>query len=291
MSEQVQKVYFSVWNSSEGFCMYDITYLPDYSIWEAFLRTVEESQSREYPIEREYMGQPIRWSFAYGKPDQMVERLDEDRTFREMGIEPGATVTVSPIEYLGAGDEVLRIRKDRMQLIQFLDQNPEAIKLLKGTPRSFHLKLKGFKGITGINEKGDPRFSQDHEFAIHLGNPHPYEEPLVAPVSEIFHPNVSMEKSKICVWVNYNVDQNYLLPLVCYQVIDLIQYNQDKINLEEPHRLMNAEASNWYERFAPQHPGFFPLSRCSFRWTSHLCERCGKPIPDLKSEKCPFCGA
>lgn len=291
MSDQVEKVYFSVWNSTEGFCIYDITFLPDYSIWEAFVRTVEESQNRQFPIETEYMGQPIRWSFAYGEPDRMVERLDEDRTFAELGIKPGATITVSPIEYLGSSDEIARIRKDRRQLIQFMDQNPESIKLLKATPRAFFLQINGFKGISRLSKDGSPEFSFSHQFAIHLGNPHPYEEPLVAPVTEIFHPNVSMEKRKMCIWTNYHVDQNFLLPLICYQVADLIQFNLDKINLEEPHRFMNVKASEWFESFKPNHPDFFPLSRRSFRWNRIVCKRCGRTLTESGSSVCPLCGA
>jgi len=262
---RVEKLLFSVWNSAAGFTQYDVTYAPDYTLWDAFLLTVEASQNREYPIEREYMGQAIRWSFAFGAEDQMVERLDEDCTIQELGLQPGDIVTVSPIEYLGAEDAVARIRKDRKQLIQFMDQNAGAIKLLKANPRSFYIRLIGIKGITGVDKSGQPVISEQHDFVIHLGNPHPHEEPLVAPVSSVFHPNVSMEKRKMCVWVDYNLDQNFLLPLVCYQVADLIQYH--KVNLQEPHRLMNEEASDWYEGFVENNPKFFPLSQRTFRWS------------------------
>ncbi len=291
MTDEVEKIYFSVWHSTEGFVMYKFTYYPDYTVWDAFKRTAEESRGWDLPIETEYLGQKIRWSFAFGEHDKMVERLDEDLTFEELGIGPGSVITVSPIEYLGVGDELARIRKDRRQLMLFVEQNSDSLEIIRATPRSFFLRLKGFKGITGLTNDGVPIIKETHDFAVHLGRPHPYEEPLVAPVTPIFHPNVSMKESKICVWVDYKVNQNNLLPLICYQVADLVQYNPLKINLEEPHRLMNEEASNWYEKYLQEHPDFFPLSRRSFRWIKNLCKRCGRPLDPDNPSVCSFCKA
>lgn len=288
MSEvTIYKFFFNVWIENRGFYTYSIQMTNmNLPVLKAFKRTVEASVNRDVPIPTTYRGREARWEFAYGAEGQAVEYVDPTKTFVELGIQPGETITVGPIDVLGS-DMVERVRYDRRQLIEFIEFNPDVIETLKIGPRSFRLRLKGVNGITELSGDGTPVIAQEHDIEIVLGDDYPLRPPALRPRSNLFHPNVAMKERKICAWVDWRADQEQVLPWICYQVCDLIQYR--KVNLEEPHRRMNLAASEWYEREAKSNPQRFPLSRKTFRSLRRYCRHCSRPLPE-GSDNCPHCG-
>ncbi len=285
---KVYKFYFNVWIENRGFYTYSIQMTSlDIQVLKAFKRTVDASATREVPIPTTYRGREARWEFAYGAEGEAVEYVDPNRTFGELGIQPEDTITVGPIDVLGA-NMLERVRYDRRQLIEFVELNSGLIEPVKIGPRSFRLRLKDVKGISALDQRGNAVFSMDHEFEIVLGDDYPLRPPGLRPKSNMFHPNVAMKERKICAWVDWRADQEQVLPWVCYQVCDLIQYR--KYNLEEPHRRMNLEASEWFERENKKNPELFPLSRKTFRGlTRYYCRHCSRPLPEA-TDSCPHCG-
>lgn len=287
MSEKSRYSYnFNVWIENIGFCNFNFQIAnPNITVLNAFKRTVEASQNWDTQIPTTYRGREARWDFAYGAEGQAVEYIDPTRTFTELGIQPEGTITVGPIDVLGVGF-VERIRFDRRQLIEFIDLNADLIEAVTISPRLFHLRLIGVRGITDLNEQGEPIFSGEHEFEIILGDDYPVRPPALRPRSLLFHPNVSMNDRKICGWVDWRADQEQILPWICFQVCDLIQYR--KVNLEDPHRRMNLRASEWYEQQVRITPGMFPLSGRTFRGFVSYCRYCYKPL-SRGSTLCPHC--
>jgi hypothetical protein len=285
MADPRNTYYFSIWSDVQGFVTYTIRTVPEISIWDAFTRIVAESQGGEYPIPLTYRGEKIRWTFAYGPEGEAPEYIDSDLTFAELGIPDQATITIGPIDILGAGS-LARIRYDRRQLIDFIRRNEDLLEVVNSSPTLFHLRIKGIRGVVGIEESGAPICTMEHEFAIVLGGDYPFSEPVVKPVSVIFHPNVSMRERKICAWVDYRPDQNQLLPWICFQVVDLITYR--KVTKEAPHRLMNEDATRWYEEQEVKNPDLFPFSRKTFRPLQQTCRVCGRPLPPGRAA-CPHC--
>lgn len=285
---QVYRFYFNVWIENRGFYTYSIQMISmNIAVIRAFMRTVDASVQREVPIPTTYRGREARWEFAYGAEGQDVEYIDPNKTFEELGIRPEETITVGPIDVLGSIAMVERVRYDRRQLIEFIDLNAELIETVKIGPRSFHLRLKKITGITSLDSKGAPVISCEHEFEIILGDDYPLRPPGLRPKTQIFHPNVAMAERKICAWVDWRAEQEQILPWICFQVSDLVQYH--KVNLEDPHRRMNLAASEWFEQEQAVNPKRFPLSGKTFRGISRYCRYCSRQLPE-GSNSCSHCG-
>jgi len=284
----VYRFYFSVWIENKGFYTYSIQMISmNISVMKAFRRTVDASTQRDVPIPTTYRGREARWEFAYGADGQDVEYIDPNKTFLELGIQPEATITVGPIDVLGSTSMVERIRFDRRQLIEFIDLNANLLETVKIGPRSFHLRLKGINGITELDSQGAAVIGLEHEFEIVLGDDYPLRPPGLRPKSKIFHPNVAMTERKICAWVDWRADMEQVLPWICFQVCDLVQYR--KVNLEEPHRRMNLAASEWFIQEQATNPGHFPLSNKTFRGFRRYCRYCSRTLPE-GSNSCAHCG-
>ncbi|MEI8082617.1 MAG: ubiquitin-conjugating enzyme E2 [Actinomycetes bacterium] len=100
--------------------------------------------------------------------------------------------------------------------------------------------------LRGIALQGDqPVHSNMHQVEIHLPSGYPREQPLVLPLTPIFHPNVS---DRFCIADDWFAGEG--LMDVITRLADIIQYKSFN-----PKSYLNKRAAKWAE----QNPEIFPI--------------------------------
>lgn len=101
--------------------------------------------------------------------------------------------------------------------------------------------------LKGLALQGDqPMQSRLHECEIHLPAGYPREQPLVLPLTPIFHPNVT---DRYCISDNWTAGES--LMDVITRLADIIQYRS--YNTKSP---LNGRAAHWVDQ---QDPSVFPI--------------------------------
>ncbi len=206
----------------------------------------------------------VIWVFAWGDPEAGIEELAEHLSLKAQGVPPGSEIVVTDIS-IGVGAPEMsndaRLVNDRVRLMNLIKRNAEHLDLIKATPRTMDISVKGVKAITGLDEDGRIRCAADHRIRILIPERYPYEGPTMVPLSPVFHPNICLNGAEchVCYSEGYTPDGEDTLSYMVDQYVRMIQYHPRAWNLEEPHRRLNLEASRWLEARLAEGSDLIPI--------------------------------
>ena len=115
------------------------------------------------------------------------------------------------------------------------------VKITSATPAEFRLHFKGIHGIVDLDSNDEPKWQDEHDAQLVIPADYPFEDPILKPISSVFHPNVSTEK--YCLFAHFPKGMPDPLSWMISQAVEVLQYRE--INLKDENARMNPRASEW----------------------------------------------
>ena len=149
-----------------------------------------------------------------------------------------------------------RLENDFKELSQLVNNSGGTLAIVstQGKPVEVYKIEYRCKGIESLRNN-QPVFRKTHRVEITLGNNYPREKPNAKFITEIFHPNVFVDK-KVCLGDYWTMAEN--LSELVIRIGKIIQYSKDVLNLKSP---ANSKAEDWAEN----HMQLFPVDTQTFK--------------------------
>jgi ubiquitin-protein ligase len=193
--------------------------------------------------------------------------LSEDETLEDAGVPEddrliitaditagGVAVGDSPrMRRLRADFDLMQELKVRSSLIEF-----EAKGARKGLPPERYIVKFKCKSIVGVNGKGQPKFSKNHQVEIYLHNEYPHRWPGLKWLTPIWHPNINHVNGSVCIDAAWWTAARSLDRLVI-MLGEMLQYKNFHDDPSEPPFPWDMEAAKWCRAYRLQNPNAFPV--------------------------------
>jgi hypothetical protein len=186
----------------------------------------------------------VEWTFSWGgdsSDNSANEMLSQMEGLMEQGVPSFATITAFGNSIAGGSNAAI-LAVHRRVFFEFVDgQGGHLAVIGRRMPREWVVRVSGVRAITGLDGGGQAEFSDVHDLQMLIPIDYPYDEPVLKPLSDIFHPNVS--RDKFCLFVNSPMGVRNPLAKLLAQALEIMQYRQ--WNLEGENGRMNARACDW----------------------------------------------
>jgi ubiquitin-protein ligase len=143
----------------------------------------------------------------------------------------------------------------RSDLISF-----EATSTRPGLPPERYLITYKCKGIAGVDEQGNPKYSNKHQVEIYLHNQYPQRWPGMKWLTPIWHPNINHINGTVCIdaaWWTASRSLDWLVIMIG----EMVQYKNFHDDPTQPPFPWDPEAARWCRAYREKHPHAFPVDR------------------------------
>lgn len=143
----------------------------------------------------------------------------------------------------------------RSDLISF-----EATSIRPGLPPERYLITYKCKGIAGVDEQGNPKYSNKHQVEIYLHNQYPQRWPGMKWLTPIWHPNINHINGTVCIdaaWWTASRSLDWLVIMIG----EMVQYKNFHDDPTQPPFPWDPEAARWCRAYREKHPHAFPVDR------------------------------
>ncbi|MFZ5808115.1 MAG: ubiquitin-conjugating enzyme E2 [Chloroflexota bacterium] len=143
----------------------------------------------------------------------------------------------------------------RSDLISF-----ESTSTRPGLPPERYLITYKCKGIAGVDEQGNPKYSNKHQVEIYLHNQYPQRWPGMKWLTPIWHPNINHINGTVCIdaaWWTASRSLDWLVIMIG----EMVQYKNFHDDPTQPPFPWDPEAARWCRAYREKHPHAFPVDR------------------------------
>ena len=247
-------------------------------------------------------------------PDErpMTYRLDSKALGRELtGHETLATAVIPNDDRFmltaeitaGAGPNMVsesprmrRLRAD-YELMQELSARTDLISVTAqpshpNLPPERYIVTFKCKSIVGIDNSGNPKYSDRHQVEIYLHNQYPQRWPGMKWLTPIWHPNINHLNGSVCIDAAWWTASRSLDRLVI-MLGEMVQWKNFHDDPTKPPFPWDADAARWSREYRKTHPNAFPVDVRELMRPERIKLSTGEPVKEkpkiklLKPEKKP----
>ncbi len=197
--------------------------------------------------------------------------LKEDETLAAAIVPDGDRLVLTADITAGAGTNVVadsprmrRLRAD-YELMQELSARTDLISVVAQAPRpnlppERYIVTFKCKSIVGIDNKGNPKFSNHHQVEIYLHNQYPQRWPGMKWLTPIWHPNINHLNGSVCIDAAWWTASRSLDRLVI-MLGEMLQWKNFHDDPTKPPFPWDADAARWSREYRKTHPNAFPVDQ------------------------------
>ena len=195
--------------------------------------------------------------------------LREEETLAQAGIPPEDRLMITADITAGAiaasGNPRLRRLRHDYELIQEIAARSDLIKVKSertsaGLPPERYIITYTCKGIMSIDQKGNPKYSNNHQVEIYLHNQYPQRWPGMKWLTPIWHPNINHANGSVCIdaaWWSASRSLDRLVVMLG----EMVQYKNFHDNPKKPPFPWDMEAARWSRDYRKKRPNAFPVDK------------------------------